>query len=189
MISFPILKVPHQEITLFDKIASILITSKNEILNPIYLPYHKRKHQLKIDENIPFSLVSEEESEFRILILLLGFAIILLLTSSVFCIISYPIMVENSPQVIVVLPISSKKETSNPMGKTIDQAILEHLKVSYHIRVIAFFLHKGQNLSKMTPPQDVLGHRQSYTLSICTYFLKNQVRRNGFLTCKNQYRN
>ena len=115
---FPILKVPLQEITLFDKIASILIKSKNEILNPIYLPYHKRKHQLKIDEIIPFSLVSEEESEFRIFILLLGFAIILLLTSSVFCIITYPIMVKNSPQVIVVLPITYKMETSNPMGET-----------------------------------------------------------------------
>ena len=62
---FFILKEPHQEITLFDKIASILIKSKNEILNPIYLPYHKRKHQLKIDEIIPYSLISEEESEFR----------------------------------------------------------------------------------------------------------------------------
>ena len=72
---------------------------------------------MKIDEIIPYSLVSEEESEFRIFILLLGFAIILLLTSSVLCIITYPVMVENSPQVIVVLPISYKMETSNPMGK------------------------------------------------------------------------
>ena len=112
-----ILQVPHQEITLFDKIASLLNKSKNEILNPIYLPYHKRKHQLKIDEIIPYSLVSEEESEFRIFILLLGLAIILLFTGSVLCIITYPIMVQNSPQVIVVLPISYKMETSNPMGK------------------------------------------------------------------------
>ena len=84
---------------------------------------------MKIDEIIPFSLVSEEESEFRIFILLLGFGIILLFTSSVLCIITYPIMFENSPQVIVVLPISYKMETSNPMGKTKRSSYVRTLKL------------------------------------------------------------
>ena len=138
------LKVPQQE----------RIKSKNKVSNPISLPYNQ-----KIDEIIPYSLVSEEESEIRLFILQLGFALILLLTSSVFCIITYPIMVENSPQVIVVLPISYKMETSNPMGKFKHCYVLVKDKAdkdSYnHSKILSFSLawadlaafHKSDKIS------------------------------------------